>query len=261
MARNTGDPAAVGLALFVLIILYVIYVVVMWIINNWLIVLAVITVIGVIYFAYQYDKKNQEKMIEAKRQIDEQKLWAEERRRRRLLHEEQRKKALELQVFEDEQRMNGLLKFTNRFGKISWGTPTEVEEWKNMDDIEKAQETLEYRISAAIKKFRPSRKWAYEDGYHKELLGYLQHDFPNIKYEFQQGSSRPDLVIGNVAIEIKGPTDNAALDTLTTKCLKYSNYYDHLVMVLFDPQYSERNFREIKEGIEKFFPHVEIIRK
>jgi len=117
------------------------------------------------------------------------------------------------------------------------------------------------KVVKSIEIFNPHKEWPDEDSYQKELLGYLKRDYAGIQYELQTGSSRPDLVIGNIAIEIKGPTDNQALDTLTTKCLKYSNYYDHLIIVLFKPIFTESNFNEIKQGIDKHFPHVKVIRK
>jgi len=79
--------------------------------------------------------------------------------------------------------------------------------------------------------------------------------------EIQTGASRPDIVIDEIAIEVKGPTDNQALNTLTTKCLKYSQYYKHLIIVLFEPQFSESNYWEIVNGIKTYSPHVEVIRK
>lgn len=120
---------------------------------------------------------------------------------------------------------------------------------------------LHYQIIESIDKFQPTRKWGNEDSYHKELLGWMKQPFPQIKYELQTGSSRPDLVIANIAIEIKGPTDDNALNTLATKILKYSHYYDIIIIVLFEPMFSERNYREIKKGIEMTYSHVYVIRK
>ncbi len=34
---------------------------------------------------------------------------------------------------------------------------------------------------------------------------------------------------------------------------KYLKYYDYMIVVIFNPQHSENNFNEIKEGIEKQF--------
>ncbi len=122
-------------------------------------------------------------------------------------------------------------------------------------------ESLFFRVIESIKKFESSNKWPSEEGYHGELIGYLKLQFPNVKAEHQTGSSRPDIVIENIAIEVKGPTDNRALDTLTTKCLKYSQHYAHFIIVLFEPRFSEPHYNEIYKGMRKYLPHVEVIRK
>ncbi len=126
---------------------------------------------------------------------------------------------------------------------------------------EQYRQTLISRVIDSIENFSPTKKWGNEDSYHKELLGWLKQPFPEIQYELQTGSSRPDLVIGMIAIEIKGPTDDNALNTLATKILKYSHYYENVVIVLFESSFSERNFKEITSGIEKTYSHVHVIRK
>lgn len=121
---------------------------------------------------------------------------------------------------------------------------------------------LYVNVETAIRSFRPRKLWQYERQYQDELYDWLKQDFPYIVgYEVQTGSSRPDLVIKDIAIEIKGPTGNRELDTLTTKFLKYSNYYPHFFIVLFDCKFSERHFYEIERGVRNHFPNVKIIRK
>jgi len=116
-------------------------------------------------------------------------------------------------------------------------------------------------VENIIKSFKPSKKWRMERQYQDELYAWLKNEYPNtIEYEKQTGSSRPDLVIDDIAIEIKGPTGNSELNTLTTKFLKYSNHYPHFIIVLFDCNFSEGHFNEIYTGIKKFAPHVKIIR-
>jgi hypothetical protein len=124
-----------------------------------------------------------------------------------------------------------------------------------------AKEELFYKIIKSIKDFKTFKEYNNEESYHAGLYGWLKNQFPNAKAEFQVGASRPDIVIDDIAIEVKGPTDNQALDSLTTKCLKYEQYFKHLIIVLFNPVFSELNYREIASGIKKHFPHVEIIRK
>ena len=253
MSRKT-DQEASFIIFLLLIIGVILYFIVTWIIQNWILVFSGIIIIGAIigvYYFIKFQKEKQEKEEKNKISVERRGLW----------EQEQIKLTAEREKFEAEQKEKGLIKFLDRDNNEKWGTPEEIEKWKKDDEESKIKDLLINRIVQSIQKFQPARKWPDEDSYHKELLGYLKGEYPDIKYEFQTGSSRPDLVIGNIAIEIKGPTDNSALDTLTTKCLKYSHYFDHLIMVLFDPQFSERHFKEVESGIHQYFPHVVIIRK
>jgi len=167
----------------------------------------------------------------------------------------------EKQAFEAQQRTRGLNKFVDRFGNEKWGASTELVKWRREDEEARFKESQFYQVVEAIKEFRPSRRYRDEYGYHTELQGWMRSRFPNSKVEILTGASRPDIVIGDIAIEVKGPTDNQALNTLTTKCLKYSQYYRNLIFVLFEESFSERNFNEIMQGVKRYFPHVEVIRE
>ena len=126
----------------------------------------------------------------------------------------------------------------------------------------KQKETqLIFQVTKRIEEFQPSKNWSSEEGYHGELQGYLKSKFPNSKVEIQTGASRPDIIIENIAIEIKGPTDDQGINSLGTKCLKYSQYYNNLIIVLFQCSFSESNYREIIEGIRRYFPNVQVVRK
>jgi len=263
MAKKTDEGSLILIA--IVVIIAIIYYVILWILANWIPILIVVILIGSIYLIIQWQidqtKKKQEALnIVRKKEQAEKRAEFEAKQRK---DEEDKRIEFEKQIreFEKQQIKLGLLKFVDRFGGTKWGFPHEIELWKKEDDAEKIKDLLITKIVDTINCFKPIKIWENEDGYHKELLGYLRHDYPDIKYEYQKGSSRPDLVIKNIAIELKGPTDNAALDTLTTKCLKYSKYYDHLIIVLFEPRFSEGHFKEIKEGINQYFPHVIIIRK
>lgn len=117
------------------------------------------------------------------------------------------------------------------------------------------------KVIKRIEAFTPSRNYASEEGYQGELQGWLKSEFPKAKVENRTGSSRPDIAIGDIAIEVKGPTDDSAIDSLGTKCLKYTQYYNQLVFVLFDKRYSEDNFAEVMKGIKRHFPNVRVIVK
>ncbi|MFP3950478.1 MAG: hypothetical protein ACLFUZ_05335 [Candidatus Micrarchaeia archaeon] len=142
-----------------------------------------------------------------------------------------------------------------------WGTPEQIAKWKSADEIAIYKQSLLYKLVQSIKEFQPSREYSLELGYHSELTGWLKHEFPNLKVEEQTGASRPDIVVEDIAIEVKGPTDDAALNTVATKCLKYSQHYKNIIFVLFQPTFSERNFKEIAVGIDNTHPNVILLRK
>ena len=163
--------------------------------------------------------------------------------------------------FEKNQIAKGLVKFVDRHGNVKWGTPKKVEKWKKEDEKLRKKEEFFNRIVEAIKRFEPSRRYRNEFGYHTELQGFLKSQFPTAKIEFQTGSSRPDIVIGNVAIEVKGPTTRKELKTIADKIIRYSRYYNKLIVVLFELNVNATYFHEWAEGIKKNFPFVKIIVK
>ena len=120
---------------------------------------------------------------------------------------------------------------------------------------------LHNRVYEEIKRFEPSKNYENEIGYHAELQGWLKRIFPQSKIEMQIGSARPDIVIDNIAIEVKGPTDARALDTLANKCLRYSVHYESMIIVLFNPTVSKKYYDDITDGIKKHFPNVRVIVK
>jgi hypothetical protein len=132
---------------------------------------------------------------------------------------------------------------------------------KELSQKKEEQGELLNLVHDAIQDFKPSKRYHNEFPYQTELQGWLKSKFPSATIEIQTGASRPDIVIEDIAIEVKGPTDNNALNTLTTKCLKYSHYYNKIILCLFEPVFSESNFREIEAGIAQHFPHVRVVRK
>lgn len=127
---------------------------------------------------------------------------------------------------------------------------------KNSND-----ETFE-NVIEAIHRFHPSRKYHNEQGYHNELQGWLKAHFPSAEVEHQTGSSRPDIVIDRrIAIEVKGPTRSQDLKTIADKCNRYLQYYDNLVVVLFEVDVNARFYDEWFSGIEARYSEVMIIKK
>jgi hypothetical protein len=91
----------------------------------------------------------------------------------------------------------------------------------------------------------------------------LKHRFSSARFEEQRGSSRPDIVINDVAIEVKGPTNQRELETIAGKIVRYSRHYSAFIGVLFEIRTPEAHYRDWKQGILAFkFPiPVEIIEK
>lgn len=74
------------------------------------------------------------------------------------------------------------------------------------------------RLKTLIEGFHPARKFAREIRYQDELYGYLIGKLgEGVTIEKQLGRSRPDIVVGEIAIEIKGPTTNQGLVTIADK--------------------------------------------
>jgi len=122
---------------------------------------------------------------------------------------------------------------------------------------------LFWKVVEAIKEFEPSLRYSTEAGYRSELAGYLKGKFPNVRVrsEMQKSSAKPDIVVGDVAIEVKGPTDRRALMTIADKLLRYTQYYRGVVVVLFAPEVTETYLSDWVKGIKRKYPDVEIIVK
>jgi len=117
------------------------------------------------------------------------------------------------------------------------------------------------QIIRAIESFVPSTVWNNEEGYHAELFSVLKQSFPEVSVDPQKDSSRPDLLIQEIGIEIRGPTDAAELKSLPDECLRYSPHYQNLIFVLFKPEFTELLYKEITDGITRTYPNVRIVRK
>lgn len=171
--------------------------------------------------------------------------------------------------YEVKQEARGLIKYNSlKSWSNKWGTPKQIEQWKNEDREYKIQIEEEKKgikkikeIVGYIENFKPSRNYKNEFGYHIELQGYLKGRYAQSMIEVQRGSSRPDIVIDSIAIEVKGPTHSKDLVTIPDKILRYSKYYDHIIVVLFNVSVNKRRYNEWLDGITKHYnSQVTIIR-
>jgi len=114
------------------------------------------------------------------------------------------------------------------------------------------------RLRTLIEGFHPARKFDREIRYQDELYGYLLGKLgEGVTIEKQRGRSRPDIVIGEIAIEIKGPTTNQGLATIADKIARYRLSFSGIVCVLFDVQ-DKTHYEEWLKGIRD--PTIVVIR-
>lgn len=114
-----------------------------------------------------------------------------------------------------------------------------------------------------ITQFKPLlNNYQNELPYQIDLARFLMQSFPSTKVELQRGSARPDIIVDNIAVEIKGPTNQRELRTIADKCLRYPQYFEHgLIIVLFDVKVTSRYYDDWKKGLINKFPNISIIRK
>jgi len=55
-----------------------------------------------------------------------------------------------------------------------------------------------------------------------------------LEVELQCGSSRSDIVMEDIIIEIKGPTYGDGLQSINDKCLRYHHHVKKMFVVLFN---------------------------
>lgn len=180
------------------------------------------------------------------------------RRAERLAHEE-REREREEREYADLQRQRGLEEYRTTEGKTVWVPQEQLEEVARRDREEAEARKLVNRLTSHIEAFTPSWNNTCEQDYHRELQGYVKGLFPEARVEVQTGSSRPDIVVQNIAIEVKGPTYSRDLQTIADKLMRYSQHYDTVIVVLFDVQVNERRYSDWERGVKKTFGDARII--
>jgi hypothetical protein len=138
-------------------------------------------------------------------------------------------------------------------------------QWEERDLIEKidkkgSNKLLE--IEKAIIEFPPMRRYNEELYYQDTLASFLRARFPDTRIEVTRGSTRPDIVVKGVAIEIKGPTNDGDLQTIADKCLRYKQYFPKgMICVLFNVNVTQHRYEDWVQGMKKTHPDVKIIKK
>jgi len=137
-------------------------------------------------------------------------------------------------------------------------------EWKvkEITEIMKEGETnLLLEVEKIIREFRPLRRYEKEIFYQDSLASWLKSKFTDTDIEIPRGSTRPDIVVEGIAIEVKGPTFEKDLQTISDKCMRYCQYFPNgLICVLFNVYVSQQRYDDWEKGMKQTFPDVKIIR-
>ncbi|MHA1252110.1 MAG: hypothetical protein ACTSRP_19140 [Candidatus Helarchaeota archaeon] len=116
-------------------------------------------------------------------------------------------------------------------------------------------------IIKKIQEFTPMRFYDTEIYYQDTLASFLKSSFPDTKIEVTRGSTRPDITINDIAIEVKGPTSIKDLQTISDKYIRYSQYFNGVICVLFKVNVSESYFNDWLSGIKNNFKYFSVIIK
>jgi hypothetical protein len=126
--------------------------------------------------------------------------------------------------------------------------------------VSQMNDELYHKILEKIDLFKPLLPYyPNELSYQLDLGRYLLQYFPTAKLEEQRSSARPDIIIDNIAIEIKGPTYEKGLQSIADKCLRYPLYFEKgLIIVLFDVKVTSRFLEDWQKGLQNKFPNIVI---
>ncbi len=100
-----------------------------------------------------------------------------------------------------------------------------------------------------LSEFTPIRLHKEEKLYQMELAWYLKNNYPNVKIEESRDYSRPDVIIDDIAIEIKWPTTMSWLKTIPDKINAYLPKWDYLFIILFNVQLDNNIYQKKKKEI------------
>ena len=129
------------------------------------------------------------------------------------------------------------------------------------EKIKKNGSNFLLELALAIRKFTPFQRYDKELYYRDTLASWLKPKYPDTKIEVPRGSTRPDIVVRGIAIEVKGPTSYRDLESIADKCLRYIQYYPNgLICVLFNIGVSKSRYDDWLKGMKKIFPEVVVIK-
>ena len=108
-------------------------------------------------------------------------------------------------------------------------------------------------LNSKISSYKPLRYHSKEEPYQMELAWFLRNNYKTLDIEVFKNNSRPDIVIDEIAIEIKWPTNRSELKTIPDKIIRYLKDWDYLFIVLFKVEISKKEFNEWKNDIYETF--------
>ncbi|MHA1360809.1 MAG: hypothetical protein ACTSQI_21585 [Candidatus Helarchaeota archaeon] len=136
-------------------------------------------------------------------------------------------------------------------------------EWKVKELTKRIKEqgsSMVLELEKAIYEFVPMRRYNQELYYQDTLASFLKSRFSDVEIEVKRGSTRPDIVVNGIAIEVKGPTNHRDLQSIADKCLRYKQYFPKLICVLFNVTVTQHQYEDWLQGMKKHHPDVIIIK-
>jgi len=163
-------------------------------------------------------------------------------------------------VYELKDEYLSIIEKRDKVNNELWGRDKNPEQVKKETGLVHSE--LFDKVVQEIKEFKIKVVAGHEQPYQFLLFGWLQREFPELKMEEQRGSSRPDIVIKDIAIEVKGPTEHSDLQTVADKLVRYRQHFKGgTIVVLFNVKANARLYSEWERGIKTQHPEVVIFRK
>lgn len=119
--------------------------------------------------------------------------------------------------------------------------------------------SLILEIEEKIRKFSPLRYYNDEKMYQIELAWFLKNHYPDLDIEQAKDYSRPDIVMDDIAIEIKWPTTMSWLKSIPDKINSYLPKWEYLFLVLFNINIvddKDENIRIYKEKKKQIIDNI-----
>lgn len=233
-----------------------------WIVIGTIAIIGIVSVILIGWGAYE-DKKEKEREEKRKKKAQKMRGQGKVKYRGRWMKPEEKKARKSLQKFDElwEETEDPQIKSFKKRAKKSIENGDFEGVFRSLEKAKEEAAKKVYRVVERIKEFEPAKgKFGREEKYQLNLHGWLKSEFPSAEIEETRSSSRPDITIGEIAIEVKGPTYSQDLRTISDKVMRYMQNFEELIVVLFNVNVTDRRYKDWKNGMKNSFPNVKIIR-